>query len=668
MWGEVLWQVPPLSVPAKRSAEPDGGYTVEGLMGYEAVRLFVDRTRLRLPSFRLTGENAGAVARVCRKLDGIPLAIELATARMGALAVEQVAQRLDASLDVLKGTGRSAAPRQQTLRATLDWSHDLLSEVERALFRRLSVFAGGWTLEAAEAGCSRGVIEQEDVLDLLGGLVDKSLVVARASEGGAVRYRMLEPVRQYALEKLEEIGEADEVKGRHAEFFLKRAEEAEPELEGMEQGIWMDRLQAEHDNIRAALSWALGRGEAELGLRIAGALWTFWEARGYFGEGRKWLEAALAKDGQASTTARAKALDAVGWLALDQGDLERADTAANEGLELSRAAELGGSVAAGFLRLLEMGAWMRGDYAQTKELAERSLALSREAGDRKGMAWTLTSLAWVASGQGDGERALELSAESLALSRELGGAEPLGSMLLNSGYEFLVQGDQERATALIDEAAALYRKHGNKDKLRYVLLGVGWIALMRGGHNQAEDSFKESLVLSQEMGDKRTAAESLEGLACIFELRGEAERAARLFGAVEALREAVSYYQPLSQRVLREPYLSNARSRLGEALWQTAFAEGQAMGLKDAIEYAQSKAESARPGQPSTVAQPPNLTRREREVAALLARKLTNRQIAQELVVSERTVETHVRNLLKKLGLKSREQVAPVTERPLDAP
>jgi len=260
--GEVVWQVVPLSLPDR-----DEPASVVGLMRYEALRLFVDRARLRLPDFELTEKNAGAVARVCRKLGGIPLAIELATARMGALAVEQVAQRLETSLDVLKGASRTAAARQRTLRATLDWSHDLLSESERALFRRLSVFAGGWTLEAAEAVCSGGGVEVKDVLDLLGALVDKSLVVAGATSSGALRYRMLEPIRQYAQEVLEQGGQAEEVQGQHGAFFLVLAEEAEPELAGTTQGVWVERLEAEHDNMREALSWFLERGEGETALR-----------------------------------------------------------------------------------------------------------------------------------------------------------------------------------------------------------------------------------------------------------------------------------------------------------------------------------------------------------------------------------------------------------------
>src|SRR5215203_4534723 len=293
--GEVNRVVPLLSLPARTDEEFDKGPTVDRLMGYEAIRLFVDRARLRLPDFELTQQNAGAVARVCRKLDGMPLAIELATARMGALAVEQVAQRLEVSLDVLSGANRTAAPRQQTLRATIDWSHRLLSEDEQAIFRRFSVFAGGWTLEAAEAVCSGDGIEQEDVLDLLGGLVDKSLVVAGAATGGAVRYRMLEPIRQYARRTLEESGEADEVRDRHAASFVALAEESEPELAG-QQGAWVERLEGEHDNMREALSWALERKEDETALRLGAALWRFWHIRGYLSEGIRWLEQVLADD------------------------------------------------------------------------------------------------------------------------------------------------------------------------------------------------------------------------------------------------------------------------------------------------------------------------------------------------------------------------------------
>jgi predicted ATPase len=587
--GETLWQVRSLSLPTTPDAEAEGTSGAETLMRHEAPRLFLDRARLRLPSFEFTQENAGAVARVCRKLDGIPLAIELATARMGALAVEQVAQRLEVSLDVLSGARRSAAPRQQTLKATLDWSHDLLSEAERVLFRKLSVFAGGWTLEAAEAVGAGGGGEKDEVLDLLGGLVDKSLVMAEVSTKGAVRFEMLGPIRQYAEEKLEESGEADEVRERHAKFFVILAEEAEPGLLGANQGMWLDRLQVEHDNVRAALAWVLENGDATLGLRIAGALVEYWSARGHYDEGRGWLEALLAKEGESPALTQAKALEAVGWLAYDRRDLERADAAASSGLDLTAQASLGSAFTARFLRILERGALHRGLYARTRDLAEQSLALSREAGDRRGMVWSLDSLAQVASAQGDGKHALGLGAESLALARELGGVTPLDRMLLNSGYEFLLQGDYGRATALNEEAAALAREQGNEDNLRYALDNLGWAALARGYHQQAEATFRENLALCQDVGDKLIASESLEGLACAFGARGEAERFARLFGAAGALREAVDFHQSSAERALREPYLVAARSQLDEAVWEAAWSEGQAMTLEEAVSYARSE-------------------------------------------------------------------------------
>src|SRR5215208_8121308 len=306
--GEVVWQVVPLSLPDR-----DEPASVVGLMRYEALRLFVDRARLRLPDFELTEKNAGAVARVCRKLGGIPLAIELATARMGALAVEQVAQRLETSLDVLKGASRTALPRQQTLRATLDWSYELLSQPERKLYGRLSVFTGGFSLEAAEAVGATDDIEQHEVLESLLSLVDKSLVVAEAANEGRMRYRMLEPVRQYGLERLEMSGEVQEVRRRHAGYFLALAEEAEPRLRGPEQAAWFERLDAENDNLRGALSWLLEQGEGVLALRLSGALGEFWHVRGHLEEGRRWLEATLARGDDAP--ARIKALLHAGWIA-----------------------------------------------------------------------------------------------------------------------------------------------------------------------------------------------------------------------------------------------------------------------------------------------------------------------------------------------------------------
>jgi predicted ATPase/DNA-binding SARP family transcriptional activator/DNA-binding CsgD family transcriptional regulator/Tfp pilus assembly protein PilF len=669
--GEVNWTVPTLSLPVAAN----GGADADALMRYEAVRLFLDRARMRLPDFELTQENAGAVARVCRKFEGIPLAIELATARMGVLAIEQVAERLEASLDVLKGAVRSTAQRQRTLRATLDWSYDLLSDDERAFFGRLSVFAGGWTLEAAEAVCSGDGIEREGVLDLLGGLVDKSLVVARANADGVMRYRMLEPVRQYALEKLEERRASEEVHYRHGTFFLALAEAAEPELAGPRQDSWVKRLEEDYDNLRAALSWSLGCTEPELGLRLAGALRWFWEGDGHYDEGRNWLEQALVKDTRESAAARAKALDGAGWLAFGQGDTDRAEEAAEEGLGLSTETRTEPDVASSLRNMLGNLARTRGDYERATKLFEKSLELDRVAGDKWAIAWSLSGLASVSSDLGDHKRAVELYEESMALSRRWGYAGQLADNLVNLGWEYLLRGDHERARVLNEEVLALQREHGRRGDNLYALTNLGWAALLRGDYERAEAYLIESLYLCRELGVKLIAAENIDSLACVASVSGEARRAARLFGAARALHEAVGYHHTPAERAIREPYSVTVRSRLDQAVWETAFAEGQQMTLEEAVEYALS--EEAPDSSPSTVPPIPSteettvsLTPREREVDTLVVRGLTNRQVATELSISERTAANHVAKILMKLGLSSRTQIGAlvVEDRPQAPP
>jgi predicted ATPase/DNA-binding SARP family transcriptional activator/DNA-binding CsgD family transcriptional regulator len=665
--GESRWPVPALSVP-----DPRRSPTAGELERSESARLFAERAQHRDPSFTMGSENVRAVAEICWRLDGLPLAIELAAARVSALSVEQISEKLEDSLRLLTVGDRTAVPRQRTLRGTLDWSHDLLAGPEQKLLRRLSVFAGGWTLEAAEAVAAGNDIEQGEALDLLSGLVEKSLVVSEPTGDGRVRYRLLEPVRQYALGKLEESRNAESVRRRHAEYFLALSEQAAPELWGPEDKAWLERLEAEHDNLRAALSWTLGRREAEPALRLAGALWRFWITRGYYEEGRRWFEGALEKGER--TTARAQVLAGLGHLALWQGDLSRAKTAAQEGLRLSKEAGIEGMIAADFLIILgEVAVRTKGHNERAKELLEAALVLSRETGDRRGIAWSLGSLANMSSSQGDHERAKELYEEGLALSRELGGAETIGVQLLSLGYEFLLEGDHERATALNEEAAALLRNRGYRTGLETALANLGWTALVRGDHNRAAELFEESVALSTELGDKSTAAESLEGLACAAGARGEPERAARLFGAAQGLYEAGGYHRTPRELALREPYLADARSRLDGALWGTKLEEGRAMTLEEAIQYALSEEEGVRPSSPgpelSRSEQPAALTRREEEVAALVAQGMSNRQIASELHLSERTVENHVSKILRKLDLASRTEIAAwVTQRSLLAP
>jgi non-specific serine/threonine protein kinase len=659
--GEIRWVVPPLSVP-----ETQGTPSLEELEAYESVRLFVERARERDPSFSLSPHNALGVAKICRMLEGIPLAIELAAARVGTLSLEQISERLEGSLELLARGGRTAVPRQRTLKGTLDWSHELLSEDEKEFFGRLSVFAGGWTLEAAEAVGAGGGIEGGEVLDLLSDLVEKSLVMARGSDQGDVRYRMLQPVRQYAREKLEEGAEGEEARRRHAAFFLALAEEAEPRLQGPEDTLWLERLEREHDNLRAALSWALESEEVELALRLGGALGTFWHAHGDLSEGRKWLEAALGKDSRASVAARIVALKALFWLAFDQWDHDRAAAVAQEAMELSAEAEIDSSLAASLRIMLAGPTWVGGDYEQAKELLEESLEISREANDKIKIAEALFQLGGTAWGPGDTARAKEIYEEGIAVCREVGYTYRLPGFLLSLGYLLMQEGDYERGAALNEEAAALCREHKYKSSLNYVLDNLGWAALLQGDHERARNFYEESLMVSNELGDRMVATGSLEGMACIFASQGGALRAGRLFGSVEALREAVgalAYELTAEEQAWREPYRATARSRLGEDSWEETLAQGREMSMEEAIEYALSaevpsattlSSTTRDSSLSSTPEHPAGLTSREIEVLGLVASGMSSPRIAKELYLSPRTVEAHITSIYHKLGVTSR--------------
>jgi DNA-binding CsgD family transcriptional regulator/tetratricopeptide (TPR) repeat protein len=425
---------------------------------------------------------------------------------------------------------------------------------------------------------------------------------------------------------------------------------------------WLERLEVEHDNMRAALSWARERGEDEVALRLAGALGWFWEAHGHFSEGRRWLEEALAQDDRASVAARVKALDPLSVLVSGQQDLDRAEALAKEGLKLSEQAGLGGAEAAMFLRTFGWIAMVRGDYARMKEVFEESLRLSRDADDKWGIAYSLLGLGCAIDLLDDHERSKELFQEGIGLTRELGYAPVLARILFSLGHTLLLEGDYERGAASTEEAIAVFREHGYKGGLELALYNLGWAALLQGDYDRARTSYKESLALCKELRNKRTASESLKGMACIAAAEGEAERAARLFGAGQALRGAVGYHQFPEYDAWREPYLAAARSRLDEASWEEARAEGRGMSMEQAIDYALSQEKPVTPSSPASEQassdESPSLTRREKEVAILVGRGLTNRQIASELVLSEHTVHHHVTHILKKLNLSSRDQVA----------
>jgi predicted ATPase len=589
LYGEYEFPIPPLSLPEPESLPP-----LEHLTEYEAIRLFVERARAVRPDFSLAEDNAPAVVEICERLDGLPLAIELAAARIKLLTPQLLLDRLGNRLKILTGGARNLPERQRTLRNAIEWSYDLLDEGEKMLFGRLGVFSSGSTLEAMEAVCDAEGDLPTDVFEGASSLLDKSLLRQEEGAGGDPRFLMLETIHEFADEKLEGGGEAEAVRRAHAEYFLALAEEAEPMLWGAEDAMWLDRLEREHDNMRAALSWALRHAEATLALRVGAALRWFWYMEGYYREGRRWLEAALDKErGVAAAEARARALEGVGWLAAGQGDLDRAQAAAKEGLRLSTEAGLGDVVAADLQNVLgEAVARRRGDYEWATELLTESLALHRKAGDIRGVAWSLGNLANVSSDRGDYEQAKRLYEEGLALSRELAGAELLGAHSISLGYEYLLEGEPERATALNEEAAELYRKRGLRDGLQHALDNLGWATLLRGDYERAETLHKQSLKVSQDLGDKLIASESLEGLACTAGAQGEAERSAILFGAAERLREAEGYQQAPRDHSLREPYLAAARSLVDEAVWSAAREKGRYMEFEDAVVYALEKPHS----------------------------------------------------------------------------
>jgi non-specific serine/threonine protein kinase len=603
------------------------------------------------------------MGEICRVLEGIPLAIELAAARVGILSAGQILERLADSLKLLKGSGTQQLPRQRTLRGTLDWSYGLLLDDEKRLFGRLSSFAGGWTIEAAEV--VGGDVRQGDILDVLSGLVEKSLVLAEATgEGDAVRYRLLEPIRQYAREKLGEGGESEAVLRHHADFFLALAEQARPKLRGPEVGEWSQRLEREHDNMRTALSWALESEEVELPLRLSGVLGTFWYMHSHSEEGRKWLEAALARDNRAPVVVRIKALEALFWLAFDQWDHDRAEAIAQEATQLSTEAEIETSLQAS-LRIMSAGpAWVRGDYQRGKELLEQSLQISRQAGDRIMIAEALIQLAATAWGLGDRERGKEIYEEGIVVCREAGYTFRLSDFLFSMGYQLILAGEYERGAALNEEAVAICREHGYKRSLNFALDNLGWASLLQGEHDRARGFYRESLAVSKELGDKACASESLDGLACIAGATGEVWRAATLFGAAEAMREtireAVAFGHTPEEAAWREPSRTSTRSRLGEAAWEEALSEGRSMGLKEAIEYALSEEEepsatTPTPGQPPVTSESPaGLTSREVEVLGLVATGMTNAQVAERLFLSPRTVQRHLNSVYHKLGVSSR--------------
>jgi predicted ATPase/Tfp pilus assembly protein PilF len=587
LYGEHVFPVPPLTMPDLKHPPP-----LERLTQYEAVRLFVERARAVKPDFSITNESAPAVAEICVRLDGLPLAIELAAARITLLPPKAMLHRLTSRLKLLTGGARDLPERQRTLRATIEWSFALLDEGEQVLFGRLAVFSGGRTLEAIEAICDAEGDLPVEAFEGVSSLVDKSLLRQEEGPGGEPRFVMLETVHEYAREKLGKSAEAEEIKRLHAQYFLTLAEEAPPQLRGPDQREWLDRLEAEHDNMRAALSWALERKEVEVALRLGDALWGFWSVRGYYTEGRHWLEEALAIEERVSPEVRAMALAGAGRLASVQGDFDRAQEACEEGLELLAH----GEASEAKLKLLESLGWVaseREEHSQAKELYEESLALSREMGDTWWIAESLLGLAFVSHSQGDYERATELYEESMSLFREQGDKGFFATCLGSLAMVVYSQGDLGRAAKLTEEAATLFKDLGDRGGVSIVLYNLGWIALLQDQLGRAADLYRESLSLAWVTGMNQNIPHDFEGLACLAGGKGDAERAARLWGAAQILHETRGIPRDPDFLAEADVRISAVRLCMGEEVWEEAWRKGRAMTLEEAVSYALEGEEAA---------------------------------------------------------------------------
>jgi non-specific serine/threonine protein kinase len=621
--------VPPLALPDPARAGSTDALTAP------ATALFVERARAADPYLEVEGTAPALVVDICRRLDGLPLAIELAAARVRTDSLQTIHRRLNAEdnaaddwgpLDQLAGGARDLPVRQQTLRQAIGWSYALLQPAEQTALRNLAVFVGGCTPAAARAV---GEASPDD----LASLIEKSLLRREVSDDGGPRVRLLEPIRQFALEQLTQ-DERDDRRRRHADYFVALAEDAETGLQGADQPAWLHRLERDHDNLRAALRWAAAQGDAETAVRLGGALWRFWLVRGYVEVGMRSLDEALAHAERATPLARAKAFHATSKLAREQGEYERART-----------------------------------------LCRTSLVLFSELGDRAGVALALNTLANVAGDLGDYDAARRLYQESLATRREIGDSTGAALALHNLSAIASALGELTEAEAFDEESLALFQAANDAWGEAIALSNQARTANLRGDFDRAERLARESLRRRRTLGDRRGAILCLELLADVAARGGYAERAARLLGASDGLRDLTHFVRPPDEEAARDAG-PIADERLAAPELRAAWEEGRALDLDAAIEEAlgtaarhprpvtrpQSAASSgpyaASMADPDEPPPPTSLPRREREVAVLVARGLTNREIARELVITEGTAANYIRRLIQRLGVSNRARVA----------
>ena len=587
LYGEHEFELPPLTLPDLRQV------SVDEISQSQAVALFVERARAIHADFNLTPKNALAVAELCVQLDGLPLAIELAAARTKLLSPQAITARLSDRFTLLADGAQNLPKRQQTMRNTLDWSYELLTLEEKVLFARMGVFKGGWTMDAVEVIAGIPFESAEfghvniDPLVQLPSLLDKSMVV-RETVGDEMRFRMLETVHEYARERLESSGEMDMLCQRHINYYLRLAEAAQPKLESAQAAIWVDCLEQEHDNMRAALQWALGHdNQQETALLLATTLGSFWSSRGYLGEGRRWLEAALSYgSNNTPPETRARAFRDAAWLALSQGDCNQAEKFVAMGQELWEALKDDPDVTC-IMGLILDG---QGKYEQACLLLQAALESYRMLNDKKNIDFALHLLGQIAMKQADYDVAEAYLKEALAIKRQ-----PLKSDLARSiltlAHISRLKGNYVQACKQYEECLVIFKEVGLAWGVAHCLLNLGKIASERRNFDQAQPLYLESLKIFDELGDHSGLAYTLEAQANLTGLKRQIERAARLWGAAQALRKALSAPLPPADFIQFEEEVKNVRDYLAEAGYSDAefmasWRAGQAMSLEDAIAFA----------------------------------------------------------------------------------
>jgi predicted ATPase/DNA-binding CsgD family transcriptional regulator len=652
---EVVFQVPPLATP------PAGPLALADLAGYEAVRLFADRAAAAFPGFSLGPENAASVSALCRALDGVPLAIELAAAWVRVLSVEQIAARLGGRFQLLQTSDRTAPPRHRTLRATIDWSHELLTSDEQVMLRRLSVLVS-WSLDMAEEVCSDDKLPADQILDLITGLVDKSLVAVEPEVLGQTRYRMLDTIREYAADRLAEAGEAADRQRRMREYALCVAEESMAIGMAIIAAPWRARVDVfrrydiDLGNALQVLTGCLADGDAETGLRICTALRPVWIVRGTFAEGAEWLDSFLAIDAPGlAAGVRGPALVGRAQLALSS-DQAGARQWAEEGLRLCRDAGDEFWTAAA-LNLLAEAALHTGRTDEAARRADDALALARAAGDGWNEGYALGSRAAAAAQRGSLREAEELADGAIAVMRGIDQQWGVARTLLGLGDLARLRRDPDGARDRYLEALPILREIDSRPEIARCLAGLARIALDQGELTVARQHLAESIRLSHFTGSRIGVARGLEAFAALAVQAGEPARAVQLAAAAATLRET-AHLPPLAG-ARTEQYIAPARS-LGEPAIRRLWAHGSGMTSDEAVALALDISVPGRPaaGSRAGAALPAVLTAREREIVALIAAGHSNKAIAEELFISPATVARHVANILAKLGFTSRGQVA----------